>query len=204
MDREARAIDDEALSALCPIEAMRDLFDTVVETSRLFAAGLSESSSFPSSLGRSLSSAIEANGVLFEQLSGVARRFEPGRAARPAESAGHSDAPSASGPSEGTHPVVLAGKPGDHASGAFLLHNVRPETTTATVLPTAFVDAAGERVDVELRLDPSRVVLEPGQEVVVTATAVIPPDSPPGQWLRGAIHVPGLTASVVPVVIRSE
>ena len=188
---------DEASVALCPLEVLSDVIDAFVASTRVFTDELSGSPLIPSSLGRSLSSAVEANGTLVKQLFRVSPPLDQSwtRQRRWSE-----DVPAAAGTAEA---VVLRAKAGTDASGTFALQNLRSEAIRATILPTAFVDAAGEQVAVELRLEPRKVVLEPGEEVMVSVAATVPSDLPPGQQLRGAVLVPDLTASAVAVVIQS-
>lgn len=184
--------DDGTSVALCPLEVLSDVVDAFVASTRIFADELSESPLIPLSLGRSLSSAVEANGTLVKQLFRVSPRLDrswPGRRRWPEE--------------ETARAVVLTAKAGTEASGIFALQNQRPEAVRATILSTAFVDAAGEQVAVDLRLEPGRVMLEPGEEVEVSISATVPADLAPGQHLRGAVLVPDLTASAVAVVIQS-
>ncbi|WP_055522402.1 hypothetical protein [Streptomyces graminilatus] len=182
--------------AFCPLDVLRETMESVAEAGRVFSAGLAaiEPATLPTSLGQSLTSVIEANGALFEQLTRFSRR-----SAQPASSQTTRDG--APGAAPGAHAVVLRGSPGETIAGAFLLENVRDEAITATPLPTAFVDPSGARVDVELRLEPAQLALGPGEQAVVAVEVVVPDRLTAVGEVRGAVHVPGLTASIVPVVI---
>lgn len=220
MDPTVQGVEEDTATTdadLCAFELIRDTMDSFAEASRAFAEGLDDPSGGASAIGRSFSSAIYANGVLLEQLSEVASRFDPTRLGRPVArtrrayragsgAAAHDTEERATAASRTAEPgksVVLAGAPGTEAVGAFTLENMRPEPIHATVLATAFVNLAGDTVPVAIQLEPARVVLEPGEEVVVRVVATIPAGLAPAEELHGAIHVPGLTASVVPLVVRS-
>jgi hypothetical protein len=177
---------------------LEGMIDTVAEMGRLFVSGVRESAPVSPSIAKSVSSAIEANGVLFDRLSDATRRLREPAAETPSPD-GH--APAAGGQ---TAMVVLQGAPGEEVSGAFLLQNLREEPVKATVLPTGFIDVEGEQVDVLLRLTPNRIVLDANEEAVVEVVAAVPFDLPADAELRGAIHVPGLTTAMVPVLIRSR
>jgi hypothetical protein len=192
--------DDRDSITACPFEIMREMLDTFAESTRLIADSF-EGSAVPASLSRSISSVIEANSVMFEQLAGITRRFEPGRSTTRRHQSGTFGGSRAAASAQ---TVVLKGPPGETVSGAFVLENQRSETVEATVLATPFVDLAGDHVDIPLTLEPSRVSLDPGQEVVVRLTTVMPAGMSLDQQLQGAIHVPGLTTSTVPVVVRPE
>jgi hypothetical protein len=183
---------------VCPIDVFEGMIDTFSEMGRIFVSGIRDSAPVSPSLARSVSSAIEANGVLFDRFTEATRRMRA-----PREQAASTNRP-ADGTGGQTSMVVLQGAPGEEASGAFLLQNLRQEPVKATVLPTGFVNVDGERVDVELRLAPSRVVLDANEETVVEVMVSIPDDLPEGQQLQGAIHVPGLTTALVPVLIRTQ
>ena len=200
MVSDVRFVDDRDSITACPFELMREMFDTFAESTRLIADSF-EDVALPASLGRSISSVIEANSVMFEQLAGFTRRFEPGRTTTRRR---HSGASGGSGATATAQSVLLRGQPGETVSGAFVLENQRSETVEATVLATSFVDLAGDHVEIPLTLEPSRLSLDPGQEVVVRLTTVIPVNLSLDQQLQGAIHVPGLTTSIVPVVVRPE
>ncbi|HKS46188.1 MAG TPA: hypothetical protein VJT49_13960 [Amycolatopsis sp.] len=198
--------DDTVRPIGCPVNMLKDTFDTFAETGRLLSGGVAPEV-LPASIGRTLSSVIEANGVFFEQLATLAARFQPDRttAAHREQSAGATsatapaDTPGPAGPAT----VLLRAAPGTEAVAAFALRNLLPKATTATVLPTAFVNPAGDQVPVALRLEPGRVTLVPGEEIVVKVMVDVPADLPADQPLQGAIHVPGMTTSMVPVIIRA-
>jgi len=187
--------DDVAPIALCPLEVLGDVIDAFFASTQAFTDELGGSPYVSVPLGRSLSHAVEANGNFVRQLFRVAAvpaQSSAGQRRRPEDAAAGV-----------TRAVVLEAAAGAEASGSFELQNMGSEAVDATILPTAFVDTAGDEAAVELRLAPRRAMLEPGEAVLVSVTATVPGNLAAGQRLRGAVLVPDLTDSVVTVVIQS-
>jgi hypothetical protein len=189
----------------CPLQFVRDAFASLAQTSFAVANGRGESS-LTTALGNSVSSALQANAVLLDQIADIARRLD-GSGTRPSTDPARAAVRDAAAPSterRATRAVVLRGVPGSAVSGSFALENLRSEPVLASVRATTFVDSSGDPVDVALTIEPDEIRLDPAAEVVVTLSAVVPIDLARRGQLHGTIEVPGLTTAVVPVVVESD
>jgi hypothetical protein len=168
-----------------------DTFDGVGEVSRLVAAGLGDPVSMLSTLTRSIADALSLGARSLETLAGATLDPRP-------------RVPRGSVPAERPvgAPVVLEGRAGELAYGAFVVESRLPEPVDVAIAVSDVVDARRRPAPVEVTLDPNRVYLEPGREVVVSVRAKVPRSLAPGSELRGTIRAPGLGGTAIPVVVR--
>jgi hypothetical protein len=168
-----------------------DTLDGVREVSRLVAAGLGDPVSMLSTVTRSIADALSLGARSLETLAGSTLDPRP----RVPRSPSLAERPVAA-------PVVLEGRAGEFVYGAFVVESRLPEPVDVEIDVSDVVDARRRPTPVELTLDPSRVCLEPGGEVVVNVRAKVPRSLAPGSELRGTIRAPGLGGTAIPVVVR--
>jgi hypothetical protein len=176
---------------ICPAELSVDTLDGVREMSRLVAAGFGDPVSMLSTLTRSIADALSLGARSLETLAGST--LDPRPRVPPRRSP--TERPVAA-------PVVLQGRAGEWVYGAFVIESRLPEPADVEIDVSDVVDAHHRPTPVELILDPDRVYLEPGREVVVNVRAKVPRSLAPGSELRGTIRAPGLGSAAIPVVVR--
>jgi len=106
----------------------------------------------------------------------------------------------AAGPPTPAASLVLEAAAGERAAGAFLVENTLGRRVEQPVEAGPFTDAAGGRAPLPLEFSPATVGLDPGEQVVVRVTVVVP-DTLQGDH-RGTARVAGVPHAEIPVVVR--
>lgn len=110
-------------------------------------------------------------------------------------------APSTTRP--GGHPLLLLeGRAGDTAVGAFVVENHLGELTEASVQSSVFTNNDGMTIPVDVRFDPAHFALDPGGQILIRAYANVSSEFEPGVPHDGEFSVPGLPGGPVNVRIR--
>jgi hypothetical protein len=110
----------------------------------------------------------------------------------------------ASAAAKGPAAMVLEAEPGSVALGVFLVENHLDSEVDSTVVASFFKDSAGVAIQPELTFDPARIVLKPGEQLLVRVSCTITPGLEPGTRYTGELAVPGLKGTSIPVVLRSR
>lgn len=126
--------------------------------------------------------------------------WTPG-APRPASSS----APAA--PAEASEPrytpaLLLEGPAGQEARAVVMVRNDLDREAEAPVVPSRLVASDGTALELEVRAEPARVRVQPGEQVAVTLAVEMTEELPVGEGVRGEVNVPGLSERGVPVVVR--
>jgi hypothetical protein len=118
----------------------------------------------------------------------------PFRAPRPA--------PAPAPPAEPASVIVLEAAAGHRAEGAFAVANQLARPVTATIEVSPFRDESGADAHVQVEVSPTRMSLDPGQQVVVHIAAAISDDLLTSIAYRGFVSVPGLSDRPIPILVR--
>jgi len=134
---------------------------------------------------------------LFSVLGGLQSSGSAGSA-----QAGTPAAPEPPQPSKRTAVMVLEEAAGMTAVGVFLVENNLGREVAERPVNSAFVDAAGRKVQPALRFDPEVVTLAPGEQLLVRVMALIDDTLEPEVRYQGELTIPGLTSTAIPIVLR--
>jgi len=139
----------------------------------------------------------------FRDLIGVLGGVQATPAAGPAQETRPSPAaPETPRPPKRTAVMVLEEAAGKTAVGVFLVENNLGREVAERPVSSAFVDAAGRKVEPALRFDPEAVALAPGEQLLVRVMAVIDETLEPEVRYQGEVTIPGLTSTAIPIVLR--
>jgi hypothetical protein len=105
-------------------------------------------------------------------------------------------APEPDEPAPRRPPLLVVGRSGDLANGAFAINNPGEREMQVHLVVQGEVD---ER---HVRVEPSRFTLKAGEGVVVRILATIDDKLPVEQDLPGAVVAPGLSSQSVPFIVR--
>ncbi|HEX6377062.1 MAG TPA: hypothetical protein VFZ91_15230 [Allosphingosinicella sp.] len=114
---------------------------------------------------------------------GVARKAEPVE-------------PEAAAPPAQRPPILLVGRAGAEATGAFMLSNGADADLPVSLL------VQGELGPVRAELEPASLVIAPGGNAIVQLRVAIVEAMEPGRDYAGAVVAPGLSAQAVEFVAR--
>jgi hypothetical protein len=105
-------------------------------------------------------------------------------------------------PAQGPAALVLEAEAGAKALGHILVENKLSRGTSCDIEVSPVVDTAGADIREKVSVEPSSVILESGEKVVVRVTAEIDDDIKPGVAYRGSISAPGLSDAPAHMVVR--
>ena len=100
--------------------------------------------------------------------------------------------------------MVIEGEPGSVGVGVFLVENHFNTEIDSNVVASFFKDPSGFVVQPAFTFDPPRVVLKPGEQILVRVSTTISPELALGTRYTGEFVVPGLKGTAIPVVLRSR
>jgi hypothetical protein len=133
-------------------------------------------------------------------LEGGALLVRPAREERPAAAAPR---PARVPPAHSSQRTVLLEAPAGKAGlGVFVVENVSAAAVATELAVSPLSGPSGESASTELRFVPERVVLEPGDQVLVQVAAPIDTSLEPGVRYRAEISIPGLSGVRVPIAVR--
>jgi len=127
----------------------------------------------------------------------TAARFAHGNAAPTASSVAPQAAPKPA-------TMVIEADPGSVGIGVFMVENHLDTEVDSRVAATTFKDPHGGEVQPTFTFDPPRVVLKPGEQILVRVSTAIDPELERGTRYTGEFVVPGLRGTTIPVVLRSR
>jgi hypothetical protein len=113
-------------------------------------------------------------------------------------------APAGAAPSKVPVAMVLEAEPGSVALGVFLVENHHDAPVDSAVVASFFKNPAGVAVQPTLTFDPPRVVLKPGEQILVRVSTTIGTELEPDTRYAGEFAVPGLKGTSIPVILRSR
>lgn len=133
--------------------------------------------------------------------AGALGQLRVSRAAAPATSVA---SPQTSQPVENRPAPVMAleAQEGGAAVGVFMVENHLGDRVTGPVSLSPLADAEGREVVATVKFEPDVVTLEPGEQMLVQTTATVDRTFKVGVDYRGAIRVPGLRGTEIPIVVR--
>jgi hypothetical protein len=105
-------------------------------------------------------------------------------------------APAPDAPAPQRPPLLVVGRSGELANGAFAINNPGEREMQVHLVVQGEVD---ER---HVRVEPNRFTLKAGEGVVVRILATIDDKLPVEQDLPGAVVAPGLSSQSVPFIVR--
>jgi hypothetical protein len=100
--------------------------------------------------------------------------------------------------------MVIEAEPGSVGLGVFMVENHLSTEVDSTIASSAFKDSSGVTIQPTFSFDPPRVVLKPGEQILVRVSTTIGPEIEPGARYTGEFVVPGLRGTTIPVVVRSR
>jgi hypothetical protein len=100
--------------------------------------------------------------------------------------------------------MVIEAEPGSVGMGVFLVENHLRAEVDSAVVASFFKDPSGSAIQPAFAFDPPRVVLKPGEQVLMRVTTTIGPELEIGQRYSGEFAVPGLKGTSIPVILRSR
>jgi hypothetical protein len=112
------------------------------------------------------------------------------------EAAAPAPAPAPDAPPAQRPPLLVVGRSGELANGAFAINNPGEREIAVHLVLQGEVD---ER---HVRVEPSRLNLKPGEGAIVRILARIDEKLPLEQDLPGAVVAPGLSSQGVPFIVR--
>jgi hypothetical protein len=98
--------------------------------------------------------------------------------------------------------IVLEAAAGEDVEAGFVVVNHLTRRISASFHISPFTDLAGRSANVNLRIDPPLVTLDPGMELAVRLGVRITDQLESGHDYRGTISVPGLADTPVAVILR--
>jgi hypothetical protein len=98
--------------------------------------------------------------------------------------------------------MALEGEAGTTAVGMFVVENSGPSPISGELAVPSLTDSEGREVRATIAFEPERVTLEPGEQTVVQAMVKIGRPLRTSVDYRGNVHVPGLAATSIPLVVR--
>jgi hypothetical protein len=107
-------------------------------------------------------------------------------------------------PSPGAATMVIEADAGSVGVGVFMIENRLGSDVDSRVAATSFKDPEGEEVQPTFVFDPPRVVLKPGEQILVRVSTTLDPSLECGTRYTGEFVVPGLRGTTIPVVLRSR
>lgn len=93
-------------------------------------------------------------------------------------------------------PLLVAGRAGEVAQGAFSVHNPGEREMNVHLL------VQGELSDRQVEVEPARISLKPGDSATVRVLAQIDERMAPQRDHLGSVIAPGLTNQAVPFIVR--
>lgn len=100
--------------------------------------------------------------------------------------------------------MVIEAETGSVGIGVFMVENHLGVDVDSTVTASAFKDARGSEVRPAPTFDPPRVVLKPGEQLLVRVSLTFGPELEPDVRYTGELVVPGLKGTRIPVVLRAR
>ena len=97
--------------------------------------------------------------------------------------------------------MVMEADTGSIALGVFLVENHLPNEVDSRVAASFFKEPGGGTIQPEFTFDPQRIVLKPGEQMLVRASCPVTADMEANVRYTGEFAVPGLKGSAIPVVI---
>jgi hypothetical protein len=98
--------------------------------------------------------------------------------------------------------MLLEAEAGGYALGVFLVENVLPQSVSARIVVSSFVDPSGREAHPPIRFEPETISLEPHEQVLVRVLAGIEESLAPAIDYRAEISIPALPGTRVPLVLR--
>jgi hypothetical protein len=98
--------------------------------------------------------------------------------------------------------LVLEAESGGMAGGVFVVGNKLPREVTAPVEVSAFVAPDHPEVKPTLRIEPERVVLQPGGQMLVQVWASVDDSLEADVSYRANVRVPGMSDEAIPLILR--
>lgn len=98
--------------------------------------------------------------------------------------------------------MALEGAAGQTVVGVFAVENYLAQPVSGSVTASKLLDPMGNAAGVPFTFDPPVLQLNPGAQVLVRASAVIPESLRPGVAYTGEIGVPEMNGATVPVIVR--
>jgi len=98
--------------------------------------------------------------------------------------------------------MVMEGDTGSIALGVFLVENHLPMEVDSKVVASFFKEPARGTIQPDFTFDPQRIVLKPGEQILVQASCPISAEIEANVRYKGEFAVPGLKGSTIPVVLR--
>jgi hypothetical protein len=96
--------------------------------------------------------------------------------------------------------LVLEARGGEVATGAFEIENTIGRRVDQDVEASPFSIADGAEVTLAIEFAPASVGLDPGEQVVVAVSVVVPDDL--ADEARGTVRIAGVSNAQIPVLIR--
>jgi len=100
--------------------------------------------------------------------------------------------------------MVMEAGAGSVALGVFVVENHLQTDVDSKVVASFFKDPSAGTIEPQFEFDPPRIVLKPGEQILVRASCTIASDMEPNVRYSGEFAVPGLKGSVIPVVLRRQ
>jgi hypothetical protein len=107
-------------------------------------------------------------------------------------------------PSSSAATMVIEADAGSLGVGVFMVENRLGSDVDSRVAATTFKHPEGEEVQPTFVFDPPRVVLKPGEQMLVRVSTTLDPSLECGTRYSGEFVVPGLRGTTIPVVLRSR
>jgi hypothetical protein len=98
--------------------------------------------------------------------------------------------------------ILVEAEAGESGMGVFLVENTTAEPLSAPVSASAFHDPGGREAHPRIAFRPEVVTLDPGDQQVVQVAAAVDETLEPDVRYHASISVPGLSATVIPIVLR--
>jgi hypothetical protein len=100
--------------------------------------------------------------------------------------------------------MVIEAEIGSIGIGVFMVENHLGTEVDSAVVASAFKDPQAMEIHPSFTFDPPRVVLKPGEQILVRVTTPFGPDLEPDVRYNGEFVVPDLKGTRIPVVLRSR
>ena len=100
--------------------------------------------------------------------------------------------------------MVMEAAQGSVAQGVFMVENHLSTEVDSAVVASFFKDPSGKAIQPQFSFDPPRIVLKPGEQILVRVLTTIGSELEPETRYTGEFAVPGLKGTSIPVVLRQR
>lgn len=98
--------------------------------------------------------------------------------------------------------IMLEAAAGEAVQGLFLVENLLPGPVRGEIVATALRGPDSGEVTLPFAFEPPVAVLNPRDQLLARLSVVVPGELAPGVPYTGAISIPGLKGTSIPLVVR--